>query len=353
MSSAARSGGGGHSSGQRAAQNIYPLLTPATDEDVRATKSEHRVGTQTVAIAGQLALHNPAAKAYECNDMGIKGACFFKSSAASGWAFSNFFRCAVRLRIKDHLRDGVYVFGSTEHAYQWVARVYPKDPSEQTLLKWCGGGDYDRPMPSRDAAKAKAAGPGADKEANCAAGLHAKMLVGKLKTFPVADPPRMQGLSLAQEFELIWRPILTAKYTQTPQLQHALVKTGSNMLVEYSKAFNQTKLGGFVKDAGVSFKRPDVKGELTPAMVDEWRKERWAGNIIKHPTHGTLHCFGFNVMGDFLMRVRAAVGQVPYVPWPNSLAHLTFGTLGGRSTHPPVQGGSRARTASRRRPSHP
>ena len=348
------------------ADKLYPRMRPATDDDVAQTNSAARVLRQTGDVIAALQRNPPSEAAFKCNDMSIPNACFFKSKAKNGWAFSNFFRCIVRLRITDPdpnvKRDGVYVFGSSEHAYQWVARVYPNDKSEATLLRWCGGGMYDQPPPAKQAQpkKRKADGAGgdadaaaprkqknassatADKEANCAAGLHAKLLVGKNEQYALkglASNPHAQGLSVNQEFLRIWRPILVAKYTQTPKLTSALLRTGSDMLVEYSKAFNRANMGGFVKDGGASFRRPELN-ELQPAMLEEWRKERWAGNIIKHPVHKTLHAFGYNVMGDFLMRVRTivstqAVGKdgerrsVPYVPWPNTADPPQYGSLFG------------------------
>ena len=314
-------------------------MRPATDQDISETNSYGRVQLQLNAVKDELARNPPAKAAYECNAMTtagkrlIPGVCFFKSKSAKGWAFSNFFRCVVMLRITDDLRDGVYVFGSSEHAYQWVARIYPNDKSEASLLKWCGGGEYDRPAAPKQPKKAKAgdssksprnaSSAGAVKEANCAAGLHAKLLVGKNPAFALpnlARNPHGQGLTLEEEYSFIWRPILTAKYTWTPELRLALVRTAPNLLVEYSKSFNRQSMGGFVKDGGASFKRPE-SGELSREMVDEWRTDRWGGNVIEHPTARTLHAFGFNVMGDFLARVRAIAsnGQAHYTPWPNNV----------------------------------
>ena len=346
-------------------------MRPATDQDVVETRSQERVRAQTAAVMDQLRMFPPSDKAYGCNVMKTKekqdipGVCFFKSKAAYGWAFSNFFRCIVRLRITDpaNKRDGVYVFGSSEHAYQWVARVYPQNKSEEMLLRWCGGGQYDRPLPEKQAkagAEAKKQGKTSDatavKMANTTAGLHAKMLVSKNPQYALqrlALNPHAQGLSLVEEYELIWEPILTAKYTQTPELRQALVRTGTNVLVEYSKTFNQKEFGGYVKGDGTLFCRPD-HGELTPVMIANWRTERWAANVIAHPTKHTFHAFGYNVMGDFLMRIRASVSGGPtlrplaYAPWPNSLVTGRMGPFSARAGLV-IQGGARRKGAVSKR----
>jgi predicted NAD-dependent protein-ADP-ribosyltransferase YbiA (DUF1768 family) len=307
----AQSGGGG---GGAPAVGFYPLLQVASPSQAEAG-----------ARAFRAAYSEPVKKdAYECHSQyWAKGpqldyACKFSSKGGKGWAFSNFFATPVTLRVRGRGNlDVVCTFPSTEQAYQWAVRVYPKDPSHATLKFWCLGGKYAR----------------FDDLKKNAVGLQAKKLVfGSSPIFKTLAPsPMTRGVSIADLYRLIWEPLLVAKFSQNAKLAAALCGTGQRYLIEYNKVHNQKPHGGFVKDEAASFLVPhqnvhkvtDKKGWT---MTQHWADKVWTANLIHKPGTRDIYAFGFNLMGQFIMDVRRTLCGGVRVLWPNSLraAHGPF-----------------------------
>ena len=137
----------------------------------------------------------------------------------------------------------------------------------------------------------------------------------------LAQGPVALRMPLEDQFKAFWQPILTAKYTQTKRLHKALQATVGTTLVEFSRSFYQKKLGGHIKDGGASFVVPSKASEV---IKNEWRKDVWAGAVIQHPSAKSQHQFGYNVMGNFIMRIRTHLftqesSEKPHEPWTNNL----------------------------------
>ncbi len=296
---------------QPKAQYVYPLLKVAK----KPYNLESNPHLSQMLADFETAYNNdkPSVSAYKISSQETGSVyAYFKSTSKVGYAFSNFFRALVVLDVRDPTSNdginGTYAFSSSEHAYQWACRVFPVDNSKSTLLKWTVGGEAETGVQVKKQA----------------IGLAAKLRVSKtnaLRLPNLAQGPVATGMPLEDQFKTFWQPILTAKYTQTKRLREALQATVGTTLVEFSRSFYQKKLGGHVKDGGASFVVPS---EASGAMMAEWRKNMWAGAVIQHPNNESQHQFGYNVMGNFIMRIRTHLfshesSENPHKPWTNNL----------------------------------
>ena len=231
-------------------------------------------------------------------------ACLFKYKRTSGYAFSNFFETPVTLRVRGGDLDGLYTFPSSEHAYQWAVRVYPKDKSEPMLKRWCVGGQYAVYLDKKMV------------KARNAIGMTAKEIVGSKNPehLDLAESPLPNHTTAEKLYDAIWKPILLAKFSANDELRKALVATGDKQLVEWSKVFSCETHGG---NNAKGFKDPTVSANFN-SVKDEWvNDDKWAGNLLQNGSTGEWRAFGFNIMGQYLMHIRAnLVGKPISRPWP-------------------------------------
>ena len=191
--------------------------------------------------------------------------------------FSNFYETPVKINIEGKS----FTFPSSEHAYQFLRMFYPRE-GLTNVGNWIIGGKY------ANYEYIKVLYPGKAGEHHFKKKSEAKM-IGLIPKKLANDYKKTGKAPLGSDQETgwnkYWKTILTAKYS-VPAMKKLLRKSGSKLLIE----------NGIRK----KYKRPI------------WHHDPWTGAIDKN----TGEAYGYNWMGDFLMRIRHQMfPEIPYKPW--------------------------------------
>ena len=221
---------------------------------------------------------------------------------------SNFYTCTVKLA------DG-WVFPSSEHAYQYLAKTHP----DEDARRWLVGGkfsnwDYVRGVidehNQRQKLKSKQLKLGKSwKETQI--GILAKFVINHPTVFKVNTKFDRHK----QTFNF-WKPILLAKFQQHNDLKTVLLGTGNKVLLEFSRAGERDVYDKYFQVEHPHVKRTERRdiwktqlNKQQRIQINEKYKFKvspWKGLYSKEDKY----IYGGNLMGHFLMKIREILKTV-------------------------------------------
>lgn len=226
---------------------------------------------------------------------------FFSKAKEPYCKLSNFYTCTVKLA------DG-WVFPSSEHAYQYLAKTHP----DEDARRWLVGGsfsnwDYVRGVideyNQRQKLKSKQLKLGKSWKST-QIGILAKFVINHPTVFKVNTKFDRRKQTFG-----FWKPILLAKFQQH-DLKTVLLGTGDKVLLEFSRAGERDVYDKYFQVEHPRVKRTERRdiwktqlNKQQRIQINEKYKFKvspWKGLYSKEDDY----IYGGNLMGQFLMKIR-------------------------------------------------